>query len=82
MNKIKTVAYIIGAVIVCYVLMIAVMPFVQELAFSVADDIELAHDMTQYVAADSGLRIVPWLLWFLPGVIGIVALVLTLRREE
>lgn len=82
MNKLKAVAFIVCAVVLCYVLMIAVMPVVQGLAFDVADQVEAAHDMDQYVAADSGLRVMPYVLWFTPGVIGIIALVITVRKTE
>jgi len=80
MNKIKSVFFICAGVAVCYLLLTAFMPVITDVVEISSANISANPNLDQYVGAKEGLDIMPWVLYLLPGTIGIIALVIALRK--
>lgn len=80
MAKLKSVAFICIGVAVCYMFLTAFMPVITEVVEISSANISANPNLDQYVGAKEGLDIMPWLLYLLPGAIGMIALVIVLRR--
>jgi hypothetical protein len=79
-NKVKAIVFICLGVAVCYALLSALMPVITGVTGDVSANISAAHDMSRYVGAKEGLDVAPWILYLLPGGVGIVAIVVILRQ--
>jgi H+/Cl- antiporter ClcA len=82
MGKLKTVAIIILSVLGCYGVLAVFISFVSDQTISTNQALVAAHNMAQYPGTSRFLLSVPWILWFVPAVIGIVLIVVVLRRQE
>lgn len=80
MKKIKSVAFICIGVAVCYLFLTAFMPVITGVVETSSANISANPNLDQYVGAKEGLDIMPWVLYLLPGAIGIIALVVVLKR--
>ena len=81
MDKLGSVAWIIGGVIICYLLMLVFMPFLAETASTANTTMAATSNMSNYPGTSEAVLSAPWVLWFVPAVGGIIALVLVLRRR-
>lgn len=82
MNKLKAVVIIIAGVCLAYLMLLAVMPALTSIVAESSAIVGAHPNIDLHPGAQEGLDIMPWVLYFLPGVIGIIALVITLRRGE
>lgn len=82
MNKLKPILFIVIGVILAYVVLIPTMPILTDTAAESAAILEAEHDMDNYPGSKEGLQFAPWLLYFLPAGIGIVSIVVVLRRRD
>ena len=82
MNKLGAVLIIIGVVGVCYLILLVVMPVLANIIVtanaSIAADVA---DVSAYPGAQSFLVSTPWILFWVPGVVGIAAIVLVMRAR-
>jgi hypothetical protein len=82
MNKAKTILFIIAGVILAYVCIAFTMPLLSETAETAVVEVEKSPNVDQYIGAREGPRITPWVIYFLPGVIGVLATVIVLKRQD
>ncbi len=80
MNKFKSIAIILAFVIIVYLLMMIFMPIVAGFAESTNAEMASSSNMTNYPGTAGFLTSMPWILWFVPGVIGMISIVVTLKR--
>jgi len=78
-NKLGAVLIVIALVAVCYLILLVVMPTVTGIV-ETANTTLSTHDLTNYPGASEGLVATPWILWFVPAVIGMIVVVLIVRR--
>lgn len=81
MIKIGAVAVVVGLVVVCYLFLLVVMPVVVDMAASANTTMAATSNMTNYPGTSGMLVSVPWVLFFLPGAIGMVVIVLILKTK-
>lgn len=81
MNKFKAIAIIVIAVLLCYGVLAVFINFVADTTVSTNQALDAASNMALYPGTSGFLLSVPWILWFVPGVIGIVLIVVVLRSN-
>ena len=80
MGKIWQVILIVSGVAALYLLMLVVMPVVADLATTANTTMNASVNMSLYPGASEGMMSAPWILWFVPGTIGMILIVATLRQ--
>lgn len=80
MNKIGQVAVVVGLVLMVYVILLVTVPFLSTIAVDVSTNMSIDHPVAQYPGAVEGLLMAPWLLFFVPGCIGLIAIIVILRK--
>jgi hypothetical protein len=80
MSKIAKVVVVIGLIIIVYLLMLVIMPVVVDIVETANTTINATSNLTQYPGASEGLVSVPWILWFVPGGIGLAAIIYILKQ--
>ena len=81
MNKAKMIGFIVLAVIFCYIILIAAWPVMTDIVDESSATVGANPNIDEYTGAQEGLEIMPFVLFFVPAVIGIAAIVITLRSE-
>jgi len=79
MNKIGQVTLVIVAVIVLYLIMLVVMPLVSDMASTANTTMAASSNLSNYPGATEGIMAAPWVLWFVPGCIGMILIVVILK---
>ena len=81
MSKVKAVIAVIVAVVIGYIGLLIVMPTVNTLFQNAADTLSTRPGIEKYLGAVELMTYLPWLFWFVPAVIGFIALVIVLRYQ-
>lgn len=82
MNKLGTVAMIVGFVIVAYLFLLVAMPVITDAVSTANTTMAATSNMSNYPGTQEAVLATPWVLFFVPGVIGIIAVVITLKRPQ
>lgn len=82
MSKVKQVAWVIIGVSLVYVMLAIFIKFIADTTVSVNQELAAAHNMSQYQGTSDFLLASPWILYIAPAVIGIIAIVVILKRRE
>lgn len=80
MNKIGQVTIVVVVVGILYLLLLAVMPVLTGVAATANATMAATSNMSNYPGASEGLIAAPWVLWFVPGAIGMIAVVVILKQ--
>ena len=80
MNKLGSVLIIIGVVIGCYLILLVTQTVVVGLVETANATMTASSNLTNYPGTQGFLLSTPWILWFVPGVIGMIAIVIILRQ--
>jgi len=81
MNKIGAVIVITVMVIAAYLLLLIVVPnVIAPAALSANTAMDASSNMSLYPGTSGFLMSTPWILFFVPGVIGIAIIVVILRQ--
>jgi hypothetical protein len=81
MNKIGHVAIVVVIVAIVYLIMLVVMPVVVDIAATANATANATSNMSQYPGGSEILIAAPWVLWFVPAGIGMISVVIILKRE-
>lgn len=82
MNKLGAVVIVIVMVAACYLIMLVVIPdVVVPLIESANETMTASSNMSDYPGSQSFLVSTPWILFFVPGTIGIIVITLILRSS-
>lgn len=82
MSKFRQVAWVIAGVTLLYVMLAIFIDFLAGITVSVNQALDVAHNMTQYEGTSGFLLATPWILYIAPAVIGIISIVVILKRKE
>ena len=80
MNKLGAVLIIIGVVIGCYLILLVTQAVVVNLVESANATITASSNLTNYPGTQGFLLSTPWIMWWVPGVIGMIVIVIILRK--
>ena len=81
-SKFGFTAFTFVAVCIIYLFLTVMMPFISGLAFDASANISAGATAGNYTASIGGLNYAPLFIYFLPGVIGIVAIVIRLKQPD
>lgn len=80
-TKVKLIAIIIGGVIFCYLILTAIMPVFTDVTGTANETITASSNWTDYPGSQAALVGAPFWIYFIPGVVGIVAIVFVLKSK-
>lgn len=82
MSKAKSIMYVFIGVVMVYATLAVFAVFLSERTVSVNAEIAAAHNMSQYPGTSGFLLSVPWIMWFIPAVLGIILIVIIMKRGD
>ena len=82
MNKIKILIGIVGLVIFVNLFLLITVPFLADITVSTNLSLNATSNMSQYPGTSGFLLATPWILYFIPNVIGIIAVIVVLRSRD
>ena len=80
MNKIGQVILVVFGVSILYLLMLVVIPIMMDMASSANATITLESNPANYPGGTSFLFVIPWICWWVPGCIGMSAIIVILKK--
>ena len=81
MSKLGSVAWIVGGVIIAYLLLTLFVPILTDTASTANTTMAATSDMSNYPGTSEVVISAPWVLYFVPAIGGGIALVVVLRRQ-
>ena len=83
MHKVGAVAVVCGIVFAVYLIMLITMPTIVDVTLIANSTINasVANVTGKMPGATEGLIMAPWILWFVPAVIGMIAVVVILKKS-
>ena len=81
MSKAKSIALLVAGITICYIVLAIFIKFVADTALTTNATLHAGSNMTQYPGTSGFLLSTPWLLYFVPAIIGIVWLVIILKKR-
>ncbi len=82
MNKYGAVIVVVFVIIVVYLILLVVMPILTSAALSANTTMNATSNMSLYPGTSDFLMSTPWILFFVPGTIGIAIIVVILRMPS
>ena len=82
MNKFGAVIVVVFVIIVAYLILLVVMPIVSTAALTANTTMDATSNMSLYPGTSGFLMSTPWILFFVPGTIGIAIIVVILRMPN
>ncbi len=82
MGKFKSIALLIMGVGMLYAILAIFIEFVADITVTTNATLDAGSNMTNYPGTSGFLLSTPWLLYFAPAIIGIVWLVIILKKRE
>ena len=81
MNKIGQVILVVVAVSILYLILLVIMPVLTDIASTANATMTASSNLSNYPGSAEGVVAAPWLLWFTPFGIGMIAIVVILKRS-
>ncbi len=82
MNKYVLVFCLVAAVIGCYLFLTPLMPVIVGLASTANTSMAASSNMSNYPGTSEGLIVAPWLLYFVPAILVVIVIVITLKAKR
>ena len=80
MGKVGAIIVIVGIVIVAYLFLLVVMPILVDMSLTANATMHATSNMSNYPGTAGALVSSPWVLFFVPGAIGVAAIIFVLKR--
>lgn len=80
MNKLGAVAIVVGVVIAAYLLLMVAMPVLVESVSTANVTMHATSNMSAYPGVAEMTVATPWIMFFVPGTIGIIVIVVILKK--
>lgn len=80
MRKMGAIAVTVAMVIICYLLMLVTVPVMVGLISTANTTMTASSNMTNYPGTAGFLTSMPWICWFIPASLGIVVIIMILRK--
>lgn len=81
-NKYGQVAFVCVVVFITYLMMLVVISWMADITLAVNTTLNATSNMSNYPGTSEFLLSIPWILFFVPGVLGIAAVVVILRQPS
>lgn len=81
MSKFKQIAWVIVGVSIVYVMLAIFIKFLADTTVSVNQQLAATSNMAQYQGTSGFLLASPWILYMAPACLGIIAIVVILKRR-
>ena len=81
MSKMGLIARIVVLVIFVNLLLMITVPFLADITVSTNATLNASTNMSLYPGTSGFLLASPWILYFIPNVAGIIAVIVVLRRQ-
>jgi hypothetical protein len=82
MNKAKAVAWIVAGVVIFCLLLTLFMPIFTETASGANMTIAATSNWSDYPGSQGALLAMPWLIFFIPFIVGGVLIVIVLKKRD
>jgi type II secretory pathway component PulF len=82
MNKIWGITLIFVVVVAVYIMMAVMMPAINDISTAAADSLDATSNMSNYPGTEEVVRSSGWWLWAVPGVVGIIATAVMLKKGD
>ena len=82
MNKIGAVITVVGIVFILYLILLVVVPWLSDITVSVNSTLDSTSNMSLYPGTSDFLLSTPWIMFFVPGAIGIALIIVILRMPS
>ena len=80
MNKLGAVAIVIGLTVALYLIVLVVMPVITDIISTANATVTAQSNWADYPGTQGALIAVPWIMWFIPGTISLIVIVIILKR--
>ena len=80
MNKLGAIIIVVGVVMFCYLVILVVMPVLTDAVSTANTTIAASANLTDYPGTQGFLLSTPWILFWVPGVIGMILVVIILKQ--
>lgn len=81
MQKAGFILWVVGGLVVTYIILTILMPTISTLASDGAAEIGTSPNAATYAASTASLNYIPLVLYFVPSVLGIGAIVWRLKHD-
>ena len=81
MNKVGGVIVVVCLVAAAYLIMLVTMPVLIDVATTANTTMTAGSNMANYPGTSGALMSAPWVLWFVPGTIGLASVIVILKRR-
>lgn len=81
MDKAKFVLFVVGAVILAYLIMTPLIPFISDVSSNAASNVTASNYSASYVGAVEAAQYAPLWIYFIPGVLGVGAIAWKLKKD-
>jgi len=82
MSKAKSIALLVAGITICYIMLALFIKFLADTALTTNATLAAGSNMTNYPGTSGFLLSTPWVLYFVPAIIGIIWLVVILKRRS
>lgn len=82
MNKYGAVATVVFVMIIVYLFLLVIMPILTDFALTANTTMNATSNMSLYPGTSGFLMSIPWIVFFVPGVIGMALIVVILRMPS
>ena len=82
MNKIKAVGLLLLGIVSCYAVLAIFIKFLADQTVATNTALDTAHNMSLYPGTSGFLLSIPWVLYIMPAVVGIIWLIIILKKRE
>ena len=82
MNKYGAVITVVFLIIIAYLFLLVIMPILTTTALTANTTMNATSNMSLYPGTSGFLMSIPWIVFFVPGVIGIAIIVVILRMPS
>lgn len=80
MSKTRAIAYVVMGITMVYLMLAVFIKFLSDTTVSVNAELAAAHNMSNYPGTSGFLLSTPWILYFAPALLGIILIVVILKR--
>ncbi len=80
MKKFGAVAIIVALMIGAYLFMMIAMPIISDFASTANTTMSASSNMSDYPGTLDATLAIPWIMWFVPAVIGMIIIIIILKQ--
>jgi len=82
MHKIGMLLTTIVIIIILNLILVIMVPFLADITVTVNTTLNASSNMSLYPGTSGFLLATPWIMYFIPNVIGVIVVIMILRRQD